>query len=79
VPDASTRSSKKYPIRNTYSLETWMDDAIIAVALKRGITQSDVVRECITYGLRELYGLGGRYHARDARTGPSAGPTGTAP
>lgn len=57
MPDASTRSSRKYPVRNTYSLETWMDDAIIAAALERGVTQADVVRECIAHGLRELYGL----------------------
>ena len=50
VPDASTRSSRKYPVRNTYSLETWMDDAIITAALNHGVTQADVVRECLEYG-----------------------------
>jgi hypothetical protein len=57
VPDASTRSSRKYPIRNTYSLETWMDDAIIAAALKHGVTQADVVRECLAYGLVHRFGV----------------------
>jgi hypothetical protein len=64
MPDASTRSSRKYPVRNTYSLEAWMDDAIIAAALARGITQADVVRECLEYGLGELYNVGRSRRAR---------------
>lgn len=57
VPDPSTRSAKKYTVRNTYSLEAWMDQAIIEAARKEGITQSEVVRECLEHGLSELYGM----------------------
>jgi hypothetical protein len=34
-----------------------MDDAIIAAALERGVTQADVVRECLEYGLVERFGI----------------------
>lgn len=58
MPDPSTRRAvNRYPVRNTYSLETWMDDAIIQAALQNGVTQADVVRACIETGLGELYGI----------------------
>lgn len=58
MPDPSTRASmRRYTVRNTYSLEAWMDDAIIAAAREHGLTQSHVVRECLARGLRELFGL----------------------
>lgn len=57
MPDPSTRTAqKRYTVRNTYSLEEWMDQAIIAAARKTGQTQADVVRKCLEHGLAELYG-----------------------
>jgi hypothetical protein len=53
---ASTRrNEQRYSVRKTYSLEAWMDHAIVGAALTHRITQSDVVRECLEYGLAERF------------------------
>lgn len=46
--------------RMTYSFEPWMLDGLERVAAANqhfGVRQADVARQCIEYGLAELYGI----------------------